>query len=34
MFSITKREIKVMSLMHVIGDLETISVLAGEPDSH
>lgn len=34
MFSITMREIKVMSLVHKLGDLETVNVLAEEPDSH
>lgn len=34
MFSITTREIKVMSLVPGLGELKTINVLAEEPDSH
>lgn len=34
MFSITMREIKVMSLMRGLGELEAIGVLAEKPDSH
>lgn len=33
MFSITTREIKVMSPAHGLGELETINVLAEEPGS-
>lgn len=33
-FSITVREIKVMSLIPRLDELETINVLAKEPDSH